>query len=161
MTTHRASGSVLDTAVVWKVFLGTYTAPALVLAPNDATLEDVARAGKVALSDHFQSQVRPEHEEHDRNFWTDAVAAVDVTRIERADEVWLHPRVVATAAPAGFATADAEELQRRLDLVDECLARFKPQVRNGVTATDLVEAAEHLRDVVRNGVPEGGADGAS
>lgn len=154
MTTEsRANGAVLETAVVWRVWLGTYTESVLVLAPLDATLEDVARAGKVALDDRLQG-LRPEHGEHDRTFWTDAVAAVDVTRIERGDEVRLHPRVATTAASPGFASAGAEELQRRLDVIDECLARFKPQVRNGVSAADLVESAEALRDVARNGVRE-------
>lgn len=158
---RRASGAVLDKAVVWRVWVGTYTEPVQVLAPHDATLEDVARAAKVAMHDRFQAQVRPEHEEHDRQFWTDAVAATEVTKIERGDEVWLHPRVAVTAPPATLASAGAQELQRRLDVIDECLARFKPQVRNGVTAADLVEAAEGLRAIARNGIREGGADDAS
>lgn len=84
----------LDQAVVWRVWIGNYTEPALVLAPEDASLEDVARAGKVAMHDQMQRHVRDEHREHDETFWTDAVASRDVTRIERGDEVYLHPRFV-------------------------------------------------------------------
>lgn len=95
MTSEPSSSRTLDAAVVWRVWLGTYTQPALIVAPPDATLESVAQAAKVALHDHFQREVRPEHEEHDRRFWTDAVAAVDVTKIERGDDVSLHPRIAA------------------------------------------------------------------
>lgn len=92
--------STLDTAVVWLVWIGTYTAPVRVVAPQDATLEDLARVAQVAMHDQFQRNVRPEHEEYDRQFWTDAVAAKSVTKVERGDDVHLHPRLAVTPLSA-------------------------------------------------------------
>lgn len=87
---------MLDPGVLWRVWLGRYTDPALIVAPCDASIEEIARAGRAALDERFQGQVRPEHVAHDSDFWTDALAAVDVTKIERADDVHLHPRFALT-----------------------------------------------------------------
>jgi hypothetical protein len=90
----------LDRAALWNVWLGNYTNPVLLVAPLDATLDHLAQAAKVAMHDRFQSEARPEHADHDRTFWTDAVAAVEVTKIERGDLVWLSPHIVAAPASA-------------------------------------------------------------
>ncbi len=82
----------LHTATLWRVWL-RFTEPVLIIAPNDATLNEVARAAKVAMHDRHQANVRPEYEGHDRAFWTDAVADQEVRKIERGEHVWLSPKV--------------------------------------------------------------------
>lgn len=121
--------ATLDRAVVWRVWIGTYTDPVLVLAGDDASLEDVARTGKVAMHDLMQGHVR---EEHDRQFWTDAVASKDVTKIERGDEVYLHPRV-AVAQEAFVDRAQLDELDRHLGVMREGACRLKPLARRALT----------------------------
>lgn len=101
--------ATLDKAVVWRVWIGTYTKPVQVLVPLTASIEDVARAGKVAMHDQMQGNVRAEHEDYDRTFWTDAAASCDVTRMERGDEVYLHPRVAVTQSAPSTGPTDARE----------------------------------------------------
>jgi len=105
---------VLDVAVVWKVWVGSYTDPVLVLMPTDASVDDIARTGKVGMLDKHMKNVREEHREYDEKFWTDAVAAKDITRIERGDDVRLSPRIHVVKAhdyplePA-FASGESQE----------------------------------------------------
>jgi hypothetical protein len=94
MTLPRTDGSAsVVRAALWEVKIGTYIESVRVVAPLDATLDEVARTAKVAMHEQFQSHVRPEHAAHDTAFWTDAVAAKDVTSITRCEDVVLQPRI--------------------------------------------------------------------
>lgn len=83
-----------DTALIWRVWLGRYTEPAVIVVPTDASIDEVVRMGRLALDARFQDQVRPEHEEYDSAIWTDFAAAADVSKVERGEVVTLHPRLI-------------------------------------------------------------------
>lgn len=80
----------------WNVYVGRYTDPVLIIAPLEASMDDVARLGRVAmLEKHLETAVRPGYEEFDTQFTTDNIAKAAVTKMERGVDCWLEPKVAA------------------------------------------------------------------
>jgi hypothetical protein len=77
----------------WNVWVGRYTNPVLIVAPLEASMDDVALLGRVAmLEKHLETSVRPGYEEFDTQLTTDNIAREAVTKMERGVDAWLDPK---------------------------------------------------------------------
>jgi hypothetical protein len=90
-----------DVAMLWKVWLGNYTEPVVVVCLPESTTAEIVRTARLGMHEKFQTHVRPEFEEHDREFWTDRVADTKVRKMEALEAGWLVPTLV--AAPSATA----------------------------------------------------------
>jgi hypothetical protein len=86
--------------VLWRVNVGLIR-EVLVVAPFDASLDEVGKAAKLAVLGDQMERVRPEHAEADESRTIDWVASMDVASIKRenGDLLALHPRIAVAPAP--------------------------------------------------------------
>lgn len=85
---------------VWEVKIGQRTEGVRVVAPTDASFDEIGRAAHIALLDRDLAHVRPEHAEHDENFWRTSASRMQIASITRCAETYtLHPRVVIPLGP--------------------------------------------------------------
>lgn len=93
-----------ERSTLWRVKFDRLIAEPLIVAPDDASLDDLVAIARQAILAQVEADARPEHVAYDLERAADRAAHLEVESITRVDLVWLAPTVATTPSQQSGST---------------------------------------------------------